>query len=323
MLPWLEASMFKYAAKGMQARFNPNMRTAALYFHRILDNPDPFFPDDLTYANLRRLVRVLKTHFTFIGADEPVPKDTPALILSFDDGYADNYTYAMRLLEEEGVKATFFIATAGIEEGYLWQDVVQHALQINVEKALSVAFSVARAHNIALGHTENMTFDATSSIHHYVAGDVKFWQAAAVDDLVARLIRIAGEPPRCMMTSEQVKSLSAMGHTVGAHTHHHRILSTLNKDDAVKEIELSKVHLEAITQRPVTAFAYPNGLPGRDFSERDVSLVAKAGFTTAYTTADTGFDKSTPALERGRFLPYRKNPVLRALSVIKIAGESA
>lgn len=65
---------------------------------------------------------------------EPLP-DRP-IILTFDDGYRDNYEQAFPLLEKYGFTATFFLITNFIDEGrpaYVTWDQVKHLAQAGNE----------------------------------------------------------------------------------------------------------------------------------------------------------------------------------------------
>lgn len=60
----------------------------------------------------------------------PLP-DKP-IIITFDDGYRDNHTYALPILRQYGFRATFFLLTNRVNEGnpeYLsWEQVVEMSL---------------------------------------------------------------------------------------------------------------------------------------------------------------------------------------------------
>ena len=87
------------------------------------------------------------------------------------------------------------------------------------------------------------------------------------------------------VTVEQLRALAASGLvTIGAHTLSHPILR--NETDACSEDEIvrSVGELSSLVQCEVKYFAYPNGLPGIDFSEREEVYLAKAGVDLAFTT---------------------------------------
>ena len=107
---------------------------------------------------------------------------------------------------------------------------------------------------------------------------------------------------RCMLQDCDNNEIAQRGHVIGAHTHNHRILTTLNLEEAKAEVVRSKDVEDAIC-KPVNSFAYPNGTPQKDFTDRDVEIVRDAGLPCACTTQDGGFNTETDPFRRGRFLP--------------------
>jgi len=75
----------------------------------------------------------------------------------------------------------------------------------------------------------------------------------------------------------------------------------------------SKARLEAWIAKPVTAFAYPNGQPGQDYTTETVDLVRAHNFTLAFSTRAgfAGADESR--WECSRFL------MLAGLSAAELA----
>ena len=111
-------------------------------------------------------------------------------------------------------------------------------------------------------------------------------------------------PDDLMLRSDQVRALADAGVQIGAHTQSHPILARLTDDEALAEIVASKHLLEALTQRSVDAFAYPNGKPGSDYLPRDAALVRSAGFRSAVTTAAGAASAGTDVHELPRFTPW-------------------
>lgn len=70
---------------------------------------------------------------------------------------------------------------------------------------------------------------------------------------------------------------------IGAHTQTHPILSNENDERAREEIRSSVEELSSILHHNVISFAYPNGIPGLDFGNREVELVKECGVKLAYS----------------------------------------
>lgn len=86
------------------------------------------------------------------------------------------------------------------------------------------------------------------------------------------------------LTPEQIRELSN-DFEIGAHTMTHPDLLKLSYADAEKEMRESKLYLEKIIGRPVTAFCYPSGY----YNEQHVSMVKHIGFAVARTVKRFSF----------------------------------
>jgi hypothetical protein len=72
--------------------------------------------------------------------------------------------------------------------------------------------------------------------------------------------------------------------TLGAHTMNHPILTNEEDRSCIFEITESVQQLAALLDRPVTTFAYPNGIYGLDFGEREQNVLRGCGVRLAFTT---------------------------------------
>jgi peptidoglycan/xylan/chitin deacetylase (PgdA/CDA1 family) len=114
-------------------------------------------------------------------------------------------------------------------------------------------------------------------------------------------------PSDLMMSRSQVRQLTVAGMEVGAHTVHHPILRTLSDQDARDEIVASREELQSITGTPITGFAYPNGRPVQDFTERDRDLVEALGFDHAVSTVRGCGHAGSDIYQVPRFTPWDRN----------------
>jgi peptidoglycan/xylan/chitin deacetylase (PgdA/CDA1 family) len=124
-------------------------------------------------------------------------------------------------------------------------------------------------------------------------------------------------PTDMMMTTAQVRQLPTAGIEVGGHTVTHPILAQLDAERAESEIRDGKLRLEAITGKPVTLFAYPNGRPGRDYRPEHVAMVKKLGFEAAVSTAWGVAHESSDPYQLPRFTPWDRAPGKFALRLFR------
>jgi peptidoglycan/xylan/chitin deacetylase (PgdA/CDA1 family) len=92
-----------------------------------------------------------------------------------------------------------------------------------------------------------------------------------------RRLRHAGS--RLPLTREQVRELHAEGHTIGAHTHSHPVLTALPEAQALQDVARGKEILEETLGTPIRHFSYPYGMR-RHFNESLRRKCLAGGFST-------------------------------------------
>jgi peptidoglycan/xylan/chitin deacetylase (PgdA/CDA1 family) len=296
-------------------KFNAEMQFGILYFHRVLEKRDPFYPDDPTVRELDGLLSVLSTVFDIVSIKDALmgtESRRPQLVITFDDGYQDNINLGLPVLAKHNVQATFFVATDGIKEGVLWQDKVIESYRQGTDEGLS--------------KIQGMTFQGKKS-HRVTAcqehlSELKNLSPEIREEKIQDLLSKTNPSiSRLMMTELDILTALQQGHTIGAHSVHHEILSRLTDRDARHEILESKNVLEMIIGEKVDLFCYPNGRPNIDFTKKHELMLKEAGFSAGFTTQDGGVGGSTNRYRLPRFLPYRTNKLTRTLSIAKIMGE--
>ena len=279
-----------------------------LIFHRVLANPDPMNPSEPTAGWFEGLMRSLKARFDFISVDEAVGRaregrlNGRTLSVTFDDGYADNYTIALPILSKLEIPATFFVASSYLDGGRMWNDAItetfrrlppgRHDIDLPGQPSLEISDEVSR-------------YAAASST---IAAWKHLPQVERQSKVDALADRVGDMPNDLMMTSGQLRAMAGMhGATIGGHTRTHPILSCMEPDEARDEIEGGKADLEGILDREVTLFAYPNGKWEQDYRAEHSELVRAAGFDAAVAT-DWGVLSSRDDLFRiPRFTPWHSS----------------
>jgi peptidoglycan/xylan/chitin deacetylase (PgdA/CDA1 family) len=110
-------------ARNWIRRWRRSFPVVILYHHLVTDRehcdgiPTEAFADQVAY--LRKHYRIV-TMRAAIELLEAGAVDQPTLVLTFDDGYADNFLGLRAVLEDARVPATLFVSTQVIEEGRLF-----------------------------------------------------------------------------------------------------------------------------------------------------------------------------------------------------------
>jgi len=94
------------------------------------------------------------------------------------------------------------------------------------------------------------------------------------------------EKKKCInMSVDEIREVEQSGLvTIGAHTLSHPVLANENEPVARNEIISSFRDLEKILRHKIIYFAYPNGIPGFDYGEREVAILKAGGCRMAFTT---------------------------------------
>ncbi len=276
-----------------------------LIYHRVVPQPDPLLPDLVCAREFEWQLSMLGRWFTVLPLREAAARlrdgtlPPRAACVTFDDGYADNDTVALPILLKRGVPATFFVATAFLDGGRMFNDIV-------IETVRAARRGMLDARPAGLDMVPISTLEERRRAVASLLEALKYLPQEERQQRVDALCAAAAVelPSDLMMTSEQVRHLQGCGMEVGAHTVSHPILTNLGPERAVIEIRDSKQRLEAITGAPVTLFAYPNGKPRVDYRQEHVGMVRELGFEAAVSTAwGVSLAKSDP-FQLPRFTPW-------------------
>jgi len=232
----------------------------------------------ISYFKSRFHMATLEEVFAMIGDD--VPRGTSVLI-TFDDGYLDNYTLAFPILRAQGVQGVFFLPTAFIGTGKLpWWDEIAYIVKHSVKE------------HIRLEYPEPATFDRKGNGGRRVSMQILrlFTQPAVKDperfiselEKACEVSRPKGGTDRCFLDWQEAREMQEHGMAFGSHTHSHQILSKLSPELQQEEARCSREILERELNRKIDTLAYPVGLP-HCFSPDTVSVLEQTGYRAAFS----------------------------------------
>ena len=284
-------------------------RLSILIFHRVNADPDPLFPCEPDAQRFESLMRFVAATFRVMMLGEAIDhlaRDTlppRSLVITFDDGYADNAEVALPILQRLGLRATFFISTGFLDGGRMWNDSVIECLRASSKETIDLAA-------YGLGQQSLRTINDRRRCIDVLLPQIKYLSlqetAAAVLDL-QRQCGVSRLPDDLMMSSDQVRSMHRAGMEIGAHTVNHPILKSLSAVEAEREIDDGRQALESILDTPVGVFAYPNGKPGQDYDVSHVDIVRRLGFRGAVSTAPGVGRAGDDLFQLPRFTPWGRS----------------
>ncbi|NBC48490.1 MAG: polysaccharide deacetylase family protein [Gammaproteobacteria bacterium] len=306
------------AIAGRLSPAGPRARLSILIYHRVFARPDALLPSEPDAETFRWQLRVLASLFTVLPLSDAVERlaqgtlPARAACITFDDGYADNATVALPVLRELGLPATFFVATGYLDGGMMFNDQVLETLRRVPDGTLDWP-------EVGLGQREIRNDQDRKQIAAELIQRLKHLDPVERAEQAQAIAERSLEPlpDDLMMTSAQVRELSAAGMTIGGHTQTHPILARTADEQARKEIADGREALEGLLGEPVRLFAYPNGKPGQDYDARHVAIVRECGFDAAVSTAWGVSTSKSDRYQLARFTPWDQTPGRFALRLVR------
>jgi peptidoglycan/xylan/chitin deacetylase (PgdA/CDA1 family) len=263
-----------------------------LAYHRVLDDDPRSFPFDeaLISADVetfREQMAFVRSNFDVISFrdllrcdQEGRPWPRRGLIVTFDDGYRDNYTAAFPVLKELGIAATIFLTTGHIGQKRLfWWDEVAYAIKHSGRGSVHCPEVASKPLSL---DSPDARRAAINAVLKYVKEIPEEAKRAFLDRLRAEL---AAEPPAHLtegmhLSWDDVRAMAAAGVEFGGHTVTHPVLSNVSREQMEREVAESKQAIKQNLGEEPIAFAYPVGRAAR-FNKAAEEAVARAGFAYA------------------------------------------
>jgi peptidoglycan/xylan/chitin deacetylase (PgdA/CDA1 family) len=263
-----------------------------LNYHRIGDaGADPFDPDlfSATTDELDRQISYLKRRLTLVTLQEAQAfadgslSDNPArtrALITFDDGYLDNYELAFPILRSHGVQGVFFLATNIVGSCLVpWWDRIAYVMK------------TARRRLFTLRYPAELTVDIdrngmTKSLRDVL--DLYKTPATGDPELFLRNLeeQTKGDAPpatlRRFIDWKEAREMIRGGMAIGSHTHSHDVLSQLAPPDQRRELTRSREILQEQLGVAIDSFAYPVGRKTA-FTDQTQSIAREAGYRTAFS----------------------------------------
>jgi peptidoglycan/xylan/chitin deacetylase (PgdA/CDA1 family) len=274
-----------------------------LAYHRVLDD-DPIsfaFDEEVISASTESFYQQMKfvrSNFNVVSFQDLYdcevngkPWPDRALIITFDDGYRDNYTNAFPILKQMGLCATIFLVTGHIGSAKLfWWDLIAYCIKHT--ELSSVLLPEISSEALPLTNASQQQV-AIRTILRWIKRVPEEVKNHFLEKLAPSLnVKVPNDIATGMHLSwDEVKKMAADGIDFGSHTVTHPVLSNVSRLQLKQEVCRSKETIEQQLGCQVIALAYPVG-SRKNFNEHARSVVAECEFKYA-VSYDEGIVSST------------------------------
>lgn len=264
-------------------------KAAILMYHQVCERKSDPWEMAVTPEIFESQLRNLKKKFDVVSLPELVhciskkKLGRHMVAITFDDGFADNYSHAVPLLEWYHLPATFYLATQPLKHrSYYWWDCLQEIIfqpkhlpfnlqlmignytftyQLRRTRCLNTR-NIAEINNWRYGMTiPNERIDLYVKLWERIRPLSPEQQYKALEQLRswAGLDYYSCRNAATMEIYQLLKVTRNSLFSIGAHTVNHTMLGAQEEETQRFEIEESKRMIESLLGKQVNAFAYPYG----------------------------------------------------------------
>ena len=309
-------------------------------YHYVRDLKNSRYPNikGLDIEKFKKQIKFFKENYNFVRIEDlieyyknPKEKELPnkAILLTFDDGYKDHYTYVLPILLENNIQGSFYIPTKCFQDKKVLDVNKIHFIlescigeEEKILKEIEEYLEKNKDSRILLSYDDYFKEYAVDS--RFDKKEVIFikrmLQVVLPEDYRKKLVDILFKKYVCTigdkiiserafweelyLTPEQIRMMEKLGMHIGFHSHDHVWLNSLSKEEQEFQIKSSIDYFKEIgVKTEKMTLSYPYG----GYNEESVELIKKyeipLAFTTKVAIADLNKDENyaLPRLDTNDF----------------------
>ncbi len=312
-----------YAGFVCLLRFLGRRNAKILLYHSISDD-DSFVrdPENCVPTVFARHMDYVLRHYRIMPLKQLVEAlergtlPNRSAVITFDDGFADNFRHAYPYLKEHMIPATIFLAVEPMTSGKpLWiQELHYLTTRYGSRSVAAKLGSLVEDLDIEPStDTHGREMATVKALEGYLAYSVSKSRRDEILDALYREFAISRKDAlsgqELFLNWAQVRQMYADGISFGNHGMSHTPLASMPLEEQEREIKDSKRSIEQHLSMTFIPFSYPFG-QARDFTAETESLVKSAGHDCILTALPTLNGPGTTPYRLGR-IPLRSMPVFR------------
>ncbi len=202
-------------------------------------------------------------------------------VITFDDGWLDNYIYAYPILKKHSIPATIFLPASFLgTQNWFWPDkigfLLKHYLRTHIEEKDGLVSSLWERYPWMKEFEKRPGEERIDLV-------IERWKRLPEDEIdnfiesTGRILEVEWPDKRLVLNWKEIEEMSGNGISFGSHSANHRILTQIGISEAREEIENSLAVLTGRNINFIPVFCYPNGNYNGEIQE----LVKRSGYRAA------------------------------------------
>jgi peptidoglycan/xylan/chitin deacetylase (PgdA/CDA1 family) len=271
-------------------RFMPyNKGIYFLAYHRVTDDDFDCLDLNVKVDTFEKQIKFISQNYKTISLEKAVellkkgdsiPDKT--IVVTFDDGYRDNYINAFPILKKYRIPATIFLSVESIDKGQtFWFDKITYAVKRTKKKQIDLRKFNLREYLL------QSEYDKKRAVNEIVLFAKKLIkeQLNSLTEYILKVLEVNLEEINVnysILKWDDIVEMRNNRITFGSHGMNHIILANLSQEEAKFEVIESRKKIQEKSEIEVKFYAYPNG-DVDDFNEDIVNLLKENGFSAACT----------------------------------------
>ncbi len=298
----------------------PQKNIAILMYHRIIDSDYNFWKLNISPAIFEKHMKYISENYNVLRLEEIwnniVQPNQKYVVITFDDGYVDNFRFALPILEKYQVPATVFVSTDLIDtnEMYWWDE---------LEKIFILDSYVGEFVFKGISYRV-VNSDDSNAACIAIRNRIKEMNPAEQKKSMRELREVLGvEKPstselRCVNTNELRAMAESQYITIGGHTKSHLSMGKQHSEELLRsELEESLEILKRKTGKRINVFAYPFG-GKEDWCDTADRIVAECGIAKSVLVGSGNINASDTMYNLPRHMVFTTDNIEKKM--IRIWG---
>jgi peptidoglycan/xylan/chitin deacetylase (PgdA/CDA1 family) len=238
------------------------------------------FDNQITYLKSRVSLVTLEEALSFIDGGKIEKTGRCRLLITFDDGYLDNYEIAFPILRAHGAQGVFFLATSMVGSSEVpWWDRIAYLMKTAQRRRFTLHYPADLAVDVDKNGLEESLREVLKLYKRPENSDpARFIQELAEE---AKGKELPGTLRR-FLNWDEAREMIRGGMAIGSHTHSHHVLSQLEPDRQYEELSKSRAIFKQELGVETDVLAYPVGAR-TSFTAETQNAARESGYRAAFS----------------------------------------